>query len=44
MYRLGTKWLIDATKPSLSRPAERARFERAMPRNHANVDLADFLP
>jgi 2,5-furandicarboxylate decarboxylase 1 len=44
MYRVGTKWLIDATKPAVSQAAERARFERAMPKNHASVDLADFLP
>jgi UbiD family decarboxylase len=42
MYRIGTKWLIDATRPVSS--ADRARFERAMPLNYDKVDLADFLP
>ena len=42
MYRIGTKWLIDATRPVSS--ADRARFERAMPLNYDTVDLADFLP
>ena len=44
MYRIGAKWLIDATKPALGRAAERARFERAMPINYDAVDLKDFLP
>ncbi len=43
-HRLGTKWLIDATKPAVTQSEERARFERAMPRNFDNVDLDDFLP
>ena len=42
MYRIGTKWLIDATRPVSS--TDRARFERAMPLNHDTIDLADFLP
>ena len=42
MYRLGTKWLIDATRPVES--VDRARFDRAMPLNYDKVDLADFLP
>lgn len=44
MYRIGTKWLIDATKPAVTQTKERARFERAMPRNYDAVSLADFLP
>jgi 2,5-furandicarboxylate decarboxylase 1 len=44
MYRIGTKWLIDATKPAASQAADRARFERAMPRNYDRVELKDFLP
>ena len=44
MYRVGTKWLIDATKPALTQANERARFERAMPLNYEKIDLADFLP
>lgn len=44
MYRIGAKMLIDATMPALARTSERARFERAMPRNYDEVDLADFLP
>lgn len=43
-HRLGTKWMIDATKPAVTQVAERARFERAMPRNFDKVDLDDFLP
>ena len=42
MHRLGTKWLIDATRPVSD--AGRARFEPALPLNHDSVDLADFLP
>jgi len=42
MYRIGTKLLIDATKPA--RPEDSARFTPAMPRNFADVDLGDFLP
>jgi 2,5-furandicarboxylate decarboxylase 1 len=44
MYRIGTKWLIDATKPAVTQAADRARFERAMPKNYDTVDLKDFLP
>jgi 2,5-furandicarboxylate decarboxylase 1 len=42
--RVGTKWLIDATKPAVTLPKERARFEKAMPPNFGSVDLRDFLP
>lgn len=44
LHRLGTKWMIDATMPSLAQPEERARFARAMPTNYDKVELADFLP
>ena len=44
MYRIGTKMIIDATKPALTQREDRARFERARPLNHDDVDLADFLP
>ena len=44
LHRIGTKWLIDATKPALTQATERARFERAMPRNFDAVNLDDFLP
>ena len=44
MYRIGTKMIIDATKPSMSQHEERSRFERARPLNYDNVDLKDFLP
>jgi 2,5-furandicarboxylate decarboxylase 1 len=44
MYRVGTKWMIDATRPAPTQAGERARFERAMPKNFDTVDLADFLP
>ena len=43
MYRIGTKMIIDATKPAVTQP-ERARFERALPMGHDQVDLEDFLP
>lgn len=43
-HRIGTKWLIDATKPALTQPDQRARFERAMPKNFDDVNLEDFLP
>ena len=41
--RLGTKWMIDATKPPVTAPAQRRRFDRAMPPNHDGIDLRDFL-
>lgn len=44
LHRLGTKWLIDATKPALTDPEARARFERAIPKNFHEVDLDSFLP
>jgi UbiD family decarboxylase len=43
-HRVGTKWLIDATKPAPTQARERARFERAMPKNFDDVNLEDFLP
>jgi 2,5-furandicarboxylate decarboxylase 1 len=43
-HRVGTKWLIDATKPPINQPDQRARFERAMPKNFDDVNLDDFLP
>jgi 2,5-furandicarboxylate decarboxylase 1 len=42
--RMGTKWLIDATMPAVSRMDQRERFARAMPKNFDSVDLEDFLP
>ncbi|MDE0333381.1 MAG: UbiD family decarboxylase, partial [Defluviicoccus sp.] len=44
MYRIGTKWLVDATRPVGADPAVGERFEPAMPLNLADVDLAEFLP
>jgi 2,5-furandicarboxylate decarboxylase 1 len=44
MHRIGTKTLIDATKPAVTDPVARARFTKAMPRNYDIVDLNDFLP
>ena len=44
LHRIGTKWLIDATKPALTQVEQRARFERAMPKNFDTVDLDAFLP
>lgn len=43
MYRIGTKLIIDATKPAVTQP-ERARFARAMPHDFDDVRLEDFLP
>ena len=43
-HRLGTKWMIDATKPAVTQGAARDQFERAMPRNFDHVDLDEFLP
>lgn len=37
--RITGKWAIDATKPPLSRPDERARFERALPPHWDEVGL-----
>ena len=42
--RLGTKWMIDATKPATSQPKSRADFTRALPKNFESVDIYDFLP
>jgi len=42
--RVGTKWLIDATRPALTHPEDRAQFTRAMPKNFDSVKLEDFLP
>ncbi len=42
--RVGTKWMIDATKPPVTAPGQRKRFDRAMPPNYEGVDLKDFLP
>lgn len=42
MYRVGAKWLIDATRPVGAEARE--RFARAMPLNYDTVELEDFLP
>ena len=42
--RVGTKWAIDATKPAVTLPRERARFDMALPPNFESVNLRDFLP
>ena len=42
--RVGTRWMIDATKPPVTMPKERARFDKAMPPNYETVNLKDFLP
>lgn len=42
--RVGTRWMIDATKPPVTAPKDRARFDKAMPPNYEKVKLADFLP
>ncbi len=43
-HLIGTKWMIDATKPAITQVEERSRFERAMPKNFDAVNLDDFLP
>lgn len=43
-HRLGTKWMVDATMPAVTQADERARFQRALPRNLDRVDLDEFLP
>ena len=42
--RIGTRWMIDATKPPVTMPAKRAPFDKAMPPNYDAVRLEDFLP
>ena len=44
MYRIGTKLIIDATKPAVTQAEERARFAPAMPHNFDDVNLEDYLP
>ena len=44
MYRIGTKVIIDATKPAVTQEAERERFTPAMPFGYEYVDLEAFLP
>ncbi len=44
MHRIGTKTLIDATKPAVTQGDARERFAKAMPMNYDKIDLADFLP
>ena len=41
--RVVGKWAIDATKPALNRPAERARFERAVPEHWGEAGLSKTL-
>ena len=38
MYRVGTKMLIDATRPETG-----PRFDRALPPHYAAIDLSDYL-
>ena len=44
MHRIGTKTIVDATKPAVTDPDSRERFAMAMPKNFESVDLAEFLP
>jgi 2,5-furandicarboxylate decarboxylase 1 len=41
--RVVGKWAIDATKPPLNRPTERARFDRAVPEHWGEPGLSDIL-
>lgn len=42
--RIGTRWMIDATKPPVTMPSDRARFDKAMPPGYHAVNLKDYLP
>ena len=44
MYRIGTKVIIDATKPAVTQTEPRKRFTPAMPFGYDGVDLKEFLP
>jgi hypothetical protein len=39
MYRVGTKMVIDATRPMAGSEAERRRFDRALPPGYGEIDL-----
>jgi 2,5-furandicarboxylate decarboxylase 1 len=43
MYRVGTKMVIDATKPPLARAAAREAFAKALPPNLDTIELGPFL-
>ena len=44
MYRIGTKVIIDATKPAVTQETERRRFAPAMPFGFEDINLDTFLP
>ena len=44
MYRIGTKVIIDATKPAVTQETERGRFAPAMPFGFEDINLDIFLP
>ena len=44
MYRIGTKVIIDATKPAVTQETERGRFAPAMPFGFEDINLDTFLP
>jgi len=43
MYRIGTKMIIDATKPPVTHPQWRKQFGKAMPKNFESVSIEDFI-
>jgi 2,5-furandicarboxylate decarboxylase 1 len=43
VIRVGSRMGIDATKPPLSRPEDRADFDRIFPRGYGKIKLEDFL-
>ena len=43
MYRIGTKTIIDATKPAITHPEWRQQFDKAVPKNFESVSIEDFL-
>ena len=44
MYRIGTKVIIDGTKPAVTQETERGRFAPAMPFGFEDINLDTFLP
>ena len=43
MHRIGTKILIDATKPAVTDTEARNRFSMAMPNNFEKINLSEFI-
>ena len=41
--RIGTKTIIDATKPAITHPEWRQQFDKAIPKNFESVSIEEFL-